>query len=157
MRQAATLKARLSEVFGETVSIHGHVLRAFPAPRRLLELDAFSGLFGSKVTNVRAIAGAAWAGRLDGARLRSLPDDLALAELQRLPGIGPFGSQLILLRGAGHPDFLTFEERRFRRAVGIAYGLDRDPTNAELTAISENWRPYRTWVTFLLRQAYEAG
>jgi 3-methyladenine DNA glycosylase/8-oxoguanine DNA glycosylase len=29
--------------------------------------------------------------------------------------------------------------------------LDEPPTTAELDEISQRWRPYRTWVTLLLR------
>jgi DNA-3-methyladenine glycosylase II len=152
MRQAAAVKARLAEALGETVDIHGQPRRAFPAPQQVLGADALPGLYARKADNLRAIADAALAGRLDAARLRSLEREEALASLQELPGIGPFSAQLILLRGAGDPDFLTFEEPRFRRAVGQAYALAGEPTDAELSRVSEAWRPYRTWVTFLLRQ-----
>jgi DNA-3-methyladenine glycosylase II len=154
MQQAAIIKTRLLEAHGELVSIHGQSMRAFPAPQVLAGLRDFAGLFGNKVAGLRAIATAALAGDLDSAYLRSLPDAEALAQLQALPGIGPFSSQLILLRGAGHPDVLTFEEPRLRRAVTRAYGLDHDASDADLRRISEAWRPYRTWMTFLLRQEY---
>jgi DNA-3-methyladenine glycosylase II len=152
MPQAAAIKSRMSRELGEPVSIHGHTMQAFPAPSKLLALESYPGLFGAKLTNLQAVARAALDGRLAATNLRSLPDAQALAELQKLPGVGPFSSQLILLRGAGHPDFLTFEEPRFRRAVGHAYGLDHEPTDADLERISEAWRPYRMWITFLLRQ-----
>jgi DNA-3-methyladenine glycosylase II len=150
--QAAALKSRLSEALGESVNIHGQPMQAFLSPGTLLSIEHFPGLFGAKLANLRAIGMAALSGELDATFLRSLPDDVALAHLQKLPGIGPFGSQLILLRGAGHPDFLTFVEPKFRAALSRAYGLDREPSNAELERISEPWRPYRTWITFLLRQ-----
>jgi DNA-3-methyladenine glycosylase II len=150
--QAARIKTRLSEAFGSRVDIHGRPTRAFPSPRALIGLEAFVGLFGSKPEWVRAIAACALAGELHGAYLRSLPEDIALARLRALPGIGPFGSELILLRGAGHPDYLTLIEPKFRNAVGQAYGLPQLPTDDDLRRISENWRPYRMWQTFLLRQ-----
>ena len=153
--QAARIKARVSDAFGETVSIHGQPMRAFPSPEVLQSLETFGGLFGNKPANLRAVAQAALRGDLDAAYLRSLPDEVALAHLQRLPGIGPFGSQLILLRGAGHPDYLTFVEPKFRHAVARAYGLDHEPTDADLERISDAWRPYRMWITFLLRQQTE--
>jgi len=156
MRQAAAIKARIAEAFGDTVDIHGQAMRAFPSPQALLSLTAFPGLFAAKPTRLRAIAAAALEGELDAAYLRSLPDEVALTRLQRLPGIGPFGSQLILLRGAGHPDYLTLVEPKLRQAVGRAYGLDHEPTDADLERISEAWRPYRMWITFLLRQHEEA-
>jgi DNA-3-methyladenine glycosylase II len=151
-QQAASIKTRLCEALGEPVDIHGQPMRAFPAPRQLLDLSEFPGLYGRKPDNLRAVAHAALAGRLDAAYLRSLPDEQALASLQELPGIGPFGAQLILLRGAGHPDYLTLLEPKFRRALGNAYGLDTELSDADVRRVSEAWRPYRMWVTFLLRQ-----
>jgi 3-methyladenine DNA glycosylase/8-oxoguanine DNA glycosylase len=41
----------------------------------------------------------------------------ALAHLQRLPGIGPFSAQLILIRGAGHPDVFPSDERRLHEEI----------------------------------------
>jgi DNA-3-methyladenine glycosylase II len=151
-QHAATIKTRLCEALGETVDIHGQPMRAFPAPQQLLGVAELPGLSGRKPDNLRAVAQAALAGRLDAAYLRSLPDEQALASLQELPGIGPFGAQLILLRGAGHPDYLTFVEPKFRQALGRAYGLDAEPSDADLRRVSQAWRPYRMWVTFLLRQ-----
>ena len=138
------------------VSVHGQPLRAFPSPAALLSLEGFGGLFGHKPANLRAVAQAALDGELNSAYLRSLPDEVALSQLQRLPGIGPFGSQLILLRGAGHPDYLTLVEPRFRQAVRRAYELDHEPADGELAPISDAWRPYRMWITFLLRQQVES-
>ena len=37
----------------------------------------------------------------------------------------------------------------------MAYGLKRPPSIGELREISENWRPYRTWVALLLRTMLE--
>ena len=81
---------------------------------------------------------------------------VALRRLQTLPGTGPFSGELILLRGAGHPDYLTLLEPRFRRAATDAYGLDHLASDADLRRISDAWRPYRMWLTFLLRQSADA-
>jgi DNA-3-methyladenine glycosylase II len=153
MRQAATIKSRLRDSLGEVVDIHGQPMRAFPPPQALLDLPTVPGLFGSKPANLRAVAHAALSGDLSADALRSLSDAQALSALQALPGIGPFSAELILLRGAGRPDYLTLLEPRFRGAVEDAYQLDHTPSDAELQSISANWRPYRMWVTFLLRQA----
>jgi DNA-3-methyladenine glycosylase II len=155
--QAAAIKSRLSEMFGEVVTIHGQPMQAFAAPQTLSRLQSFPGLFGNKPANLRAVAAAALAGDLNSAYLRSLPDAQALELLQALPGVGPFSSELILLRGAGRPDYLTFHEPRFRRAVAQAYQLEREATDDDLRCISDSWRPYRMWMTFLLRQDVEGG
>jgi DNA-3-methyladenine glycosylase II len=57
----------------------------------------------------------------------------------------------VLLRGAGDPDHLAGHEPRLARAVALAYRLPQPPSGEQLLRLSENWRPYRTWVTLLLR------
>ena len=153
--QAARVKSRIAEELGETLDIHGEKINAFPSPTRLLQLESFPGLFGRKIEYLHRLAEATIAGQLDAAHLRSLPQEKALEELQKLPGIGIFSAEHILLRGAGDPDYLTLNEPRLRRAVALAYNLKSEPSNEELHAISEGWRPYRTWVTFLLRHMLE--
>ncbi len=145
----------MAEVMGEAVDIHGEKRYAFPGPGRLRQLESFPGLSGRKVEYLRQLAEATIEGQLDAARLRSLPQEQALEELQKLPGIGIFSAEHILLRGAGDPDYLTFNEPRLPRAVALAYGLKGDPSPEELRAIADGWRPYRTWVTFLLRHMLE--
>lgn len=152
MAQAAAIKRRMAMALGEAVEIHGDVRFAFPAPWRLRQLTSFPGLTDQKIARLQAIAQAALSGQLDARRLRDLPPDRALAELQRLLGVGPFGSELILLRGAGAADVLPANEPRVLQAVARAYSLPRDPTPAELAALAEPWRPFRTWVCVLLRR-----
>jgi DNA-3-methyladenine glycosylase II len=153
--QAARVKARIAETIGDEVDIHGEKQHAFPAPTRLLQLESFPGLFGRKIEYLHRLAEATIDGRLDAARLRSLPQEEALEALQQLPGIGIFSAEHILLRGAGDPDYLTLNEPRLPRAVAMAYNLKAEPSSEELRTISEGWRPYRTWVTFLLRLMLE--
>jgi DNA-3-methyladenine glycosylase II len=131
------------------------VVYAFPTPHRLTRLGAFPGLSGRKPEWLRSVAAAALAGRLDAARLRAQPRDQALAQLKQLPGIGDFSAELVLLRGAGDPDCIPRHEPRFARAVALAYNLPQPPSGDQLQRISENWRPYRTWVTLLLRTFLE--
>lgn len=155
MTQAAGLKRRLAEELGETVEVHGERLPAFPAPQRLRTLTGARGLTDRKIGYLHAVADAAEAGVLDAARLRALPREQALAELRALPGIGPFGADLILLRGAGEPDAFSLNEARLAGAIAARYGLT-EPDPQELTAIAERWRPYRTWASVLLRAAATA-
>ena len=157
--QAAAIKARISERLGEPVSFGGRVVHAFPSPQRLAELDAFPGLAGRKPEWLRSLAQAALDGQLDAARLRAMPPEEALADLKKLPGIGDFSAALTLLRGAGAPDAVAAQEPRMARAVALAYGLPGPAAPEQILQISENWRPYRTWVTLLMRTAleYETG
>ena len=153
--QAAAIKARIAERLGEPVGFGGRVVHAFPSPQRLAKLDTFPGLAGRKPEWLRALAHAALDGRLDAARLRAMPHEEAMADLTKLPGIGDFSAGLTLLRGAGAPDAVPAAEPRLGRAVALAYGLPGPATPEQIRAISERWRPYRTWVTLLLRAQLE--
>jgi DNA-3-methyladenine glycosylase II len=149
--QAAAIKARMAERLGAPVSFGGRVVYAFPSPQRLAKLDTFPGLAGRKPEWLRSLALAALDGRLDAARLRAMPHEEAMADLKQLPGIGAFSAGLTLLRGAGDPDAVPDKEPRTGRAVALAYRLPAPATPEQVRRISENWRPYRTWVTLLLR------
>jgi DNA-3-methyladenine glycosylase II len=153
--QAAAIKARMAERLGEPVSFGGRVVHAFPSPQRLAKLGTFPGLAGRKPEWLRSLALAALDGQLDAARLRALPPDEALAGLKKLPGIGDFSAGLTLLRGAGAPDAVPAAEPRLARAIALAYRLPGPATPGQVRQISENWRPYRTWVTLLLRTQLE--
>jgi DNA-3-methyladenine glycosylase II len=155
IRQATAIKSRMARELGEPVSFGERVVHAFPSPQRLAGLDGFAGLSGRKPEWLRSIARAALDGHLDAARLRALPYEEALAELTRLPGIGDFSAELILLRGAGDPDRIPLHEGRLPRAVALAYGLPEPPSAEELQRLSQSWQPYRTWVTLLLRAQLE--
>jgi DNA-3-methyladenine glycosylase II len=157
--QAAAVKARMAERLGEPVSFGGRVVHAFPSPQRLAGLDTFPGLAGRKPEWLRSMARAALDGQLDAARLRAMPPEEALVDLKKLPGIGDFSAGLTLLRGANAPDAVPTAEPRLARAVALAYGLPAPAAPEQIRKISENWRPYRTWVTMLLRirLEYETG
>lgn len=140
MTQAASIMQRLARELGE----HG----AFPSPRRLVDLDATAGLTDAKVAQLRGVARAALDGTLTRAHLRELEVDVGIEQLQRLPGIGPFSAELIMVRGVGAPDLFPKHERRLDSAIRTAYGLsDSD----DVRRVVERWRPYRAWVGLLLR------
>jgi DNA-3-methyladenine glycosylase II len=157
--QAAAIKARMAEQLGEPVGFGGRTVHAFPSPQRLAGLEEFRGLSGRKPEWLRSLARTALDGQLDTARLRAMPHEDAMADLKTLPGIGEFSAGLTLLRGAGDPDAVPGQEPRLARAVALAYGLPGPAAPDQIRQISENWRPYRTWVTLLLRTQleYETG
>jgi DNA-3-methyladenine glycosylase II len=155
MAQGAALKTRMSEELGQRVAICGEERVAFPAPGLLAELEGLAGLPERKLVTLRALAQAAVEGALDGERLRALGGEAAVEELQRLPGVGPFTAQGIVVRGAGEPDYLATAEPRMGRAAALAYGLDAPLAPEELARRGEAWRPYRSWVGVLLRLGLE--
>ena len=154
MRQAGRIKERMARELGPKMDIHGDVLDVFPSPAVLRELGPVQGLNERKVEWIRAAAAAALDGRLDAVRLRAMDGDAAVAELRQLPGVGPMTAEGTLIRGAGAPDRLALMEPRLPRAVQHAYGLADVPADDEIVRISDGWRPFRSWVTVLVRMAY---
>lgn len=146
MAQATRVKRRLTDE-------HGHRVGAsvsFPAPETVLGIETFPGVSTRKVHRLHAVAEAALAGTLDPARLRGVDVDAALAELEAVDGIGPFSSGLILVRGAGSPDVFPTAEKRLHALMRDRYHRP-DASIEELATIAQAWKPYRSVVSFYLR------
>lgn len=150
---AATVRASLAESLGESFELAGARELAFPQPQRLLEGSiAVSGLNAEKQARLRGVAESALAGDLDPGRLRALGPEDAFVELQRMRGIGPFYAGLIVLRSCGFADApLAIAEPKVLGYAARLYGLSEVPNLARFAALSEPWRPFRTWCTVLLR------
>ena len=150
MTQAARIRRRMCDELGHVVELDDVTLAAFPSPEQLLATPSIQGLPQVKVDRLHAIATAALDGWLDAATLRAAGPEQALEDLQRLPGIGPFGAELVLIRGAGEPDWFARSERRLHAAIASAYRVDASDL-AALEAIASRWSPFRSWVGFLFR------
>jgi DNA-3-methyladenine glycosylase II len=149
--QGIGLRRRLAQTLGATFELSGVPTEAVPTPSALLRLESLPGLPADRVPRLHAVAEAAHRGELSADALRALPPEEAEAQLQRLPGIGPFYSSLVVVRACGHADVLAAGESHVRDVVQEAYGFDHPPTVAEMTALGEGWRPFRTWVSVMLR------
>lgn len=149
--QGMTVRARMSELCGASFELSGTRTLCVPTPSALLEIESVPGLPADRIPRLHAVAQAAQRRLLDADRLRAMPPEDAQAELQQLPGIGPFYSSLIVIRACGHADVTVLGEPRSRAATQQAYGIDYELTDAELLALTETWRPWRTWVSVMMR------
>ncbi|MFD5814483.1 DNA-3-methyladenine glycosylase family protein [Streptomyces sp. NPDC127038] len=116
----------------------------FPSPGALLRLDA--ELPWRKTEYLHSVAEAALDGVLDGAGLRSLDAEDAMRRVREIKGLGAFAGELVVVRGANHPDVLPVQERRLTAEIAEQYGPGR-----EVGEISDAWRPLRTWAALHLR------
>ena len=142
--------ARVEALFG------GHL----PAPTELLGVDPAklreAGLSWRKISTLRDLAGRLSDGRLDPEVLSSLPDDEIMAELTAIPGIGPWTVQGALIIALGREDVVLPGDLALRKAIQAAYQLDHLPSQQEVLAIAERWRPYRSLATsYLFSAAFE--
>ena len=131
-----------------------------PAPAELLAVDPArireAGLSWRKIATLRDLAERLSDGRLDADTLGRLPDDELMAELTTIPGIGPWTVQGALLIALKREDVVLPGDLALRKAVQAAYGLDHRPSQDEVLAIAEKWRPYRSLATsYLFSAAFE--
>lgn len=148
--QGIAVRARLAQGWGATLLLAGVPTSAVPTPAALLRMESVPGLAADRIPRLHAVAEAARQGRLSAERLLALEPADAQAELQELPGIGPFYSSLILLRACGAADLLAGTEPRGRELVAQLYGYDQ-LSDATYHQLAERWRPFRTWAAVLVR------
>ena len=138
-RAAASIYNRLLERFGGRPPTPDEVLADDPD-----ELRTAAGLSHAKVRYLRSLAEHVLDGSLELDRLGELPDDEVIARLTAVKGIGLWSSQMFLIFHLRRPDVLASGDLGIRRAVMIRYGLPAMPKPAEVDAIGEPWRPYRS-------------
>ncbi|MGO4596013.1 DNA-3-methyladenine glycosylase family protein [Terrabacter sp. 2RAF25] len=151
--QGIRLRDRLGAEHGASFELAGRRVTAMPPPSRLGQVERVDGLPADRIPRLRAVADAAARGDLDVGRLVALGPGAAQADLQRLPGIGPFYSSLVVIRACGLADVLPIGEARSRATVHELYRIEAPMTDDAYTAFAERWRPWRTWATVLIRAA----
>ncbi|HEY2653184.1 MAG TPA: DNA-3-methyladenine glycosylase 2 family protein [Solirubrobacteraceae bacterium] len=147
-----TIVSRLEQRFG------GHL----PSPTELLAADPqelrAAGMSNRKAATLRALAERFLDGRLDPKSFASMTDEEIEAALTAVPGIGPWTAHGFLIVALERPDVLLPGDLALRRAVERTYGFDHLPTEDEMVALAERWRPYRSLaVSYLFASEYEKG
>jgi DNA-3-methyladenine glycosylase II len=142
--------ARVEELFGGRL----------PSPTELLAVDPTAlrgaGLSWRKVATLRDLAERLTDGRLDTDVLSALPDDQFIAALSAVPGIGPWTAQGALILALEREDVVLPGDLALRKAIRAVYQLDRLPSQDEVLAIAEKWRPYRSLATsYLFSSAFD--
>ncbi len=132
----------------------------YPSPGELLAVPQDSlrqaGLSWRKVATFRDLAEHFSDGRLDPDILSELPDDEVIAVLTTIPGVGPWTAQGALILALQREDVVLPGDLALRKAIQRAYELDHLPSQAEVSAIAEKWRPYRSVATsYLFTAAFD--
>ncbi|HEY1092615.1 MAG TPA: AlkA N-terminal domain-containing protein, partial [Burkholderiaceae bacterium] len=138
---ARTLARRLVERFGEALDdTDREVARLFPTPERLARAAqseiAELGIISRRAAAIQAIA-ARWHTLQFAAGSGSVTE--ALAELQDLPGIGPWTAHYMLMRGWSWPDAWLPKDIVLLKHPRIAAGAD-----------PAQWQPYRSYAVLHL-------
>lgn len=145
-----TIVSRIEDRFG------GHL----PSPTELLAADPAAlrtaGLSARKGGTIRALAERFADGRLSDGALERMTDEEVEAALTEVSGIGPWSAHGFLLVALNRPDVFLTGDIALRRVIQRIYGFDHVPSQAELIAVSDRWRPYRSLaVSYLFASEYE--
>ena len=139
--------ARIQALFGGHLSSPAELLAEDPGKLRE------AGLSWRKISTLRDLAGRLSDRRLNPDVLSRLPDNQIMAELTAIPGIGPWTVQGALIIALQREDVVLPGDLALRKAVQAAYQLDHLPSQQEVLAIAEKWRPYRSLATSYLFSA----
>jgi DNA-3-methyladenine glycosylase II len=152
-KQMMAVRERLSRAHGAVFDLAGQQLAALPAPAEMLRVESFSGVAPERMERLHGVARAAQEGRLDAGRLLALGPEEAMVRVREIPGIGPFYSALIVIRGTGFADVLPVGEPKLLTLVERLYDLPAPVSDEELRALADAWKPFRTWAAVLIRAA----
>ncbi len=139
VKAAAAIWRKLLDRFGGRTPTPEEILADDPEALR-----AACGFSRAKVSYLRSLAEHAVSGELELSRLRGLEDEEVIAALVAVRGIGEWTAHMFLMFTLHRPDVLPVGDLGVRNAAMTAYGLALAPKPAELTALAEPWRPYRT-------------
>jgi DNA-3-methyladenine glycosylase II len=114
-----------------------------------------AGLSRQKAGYARSLAGLVLAGDLD---LANLPadDEAAIALLTKIKGIGRWSAEIYLLFAEGRVDVWPAGDLAVQIEVGRLLGLAERPSEKELRALAEAWRPHRVAAAVLAWHSYNA-
>ena len=108
-----------------------------------------------KAGYLRSLAGFVLSGELD---LAALPadDEDAIALLTRIKGIGRWSAEIYLLFAEGRGDVWPAGDLAVQVEVGRLLGLAERPTEKQLRALAEPWRPHRGAAAVLAWHSYNS-
>ena len=141
-------------------SMWAKLVGAFGDPPTLALLLAASdeefralGQSRQKAGYLRSLASLVLSGELD---LAALPtdDEEAIELLTRIKGIGRWSAEIYLLFAEGRGDVWPAGDLAVQIELGRMLGLEGKPTEKELRALAEAWRPHRGAAAVLAWHSY---
>ncbi len=141
---AAAIERRFLAIFDDRI----------PASHELIAVSdeqlRAAGVSRQKAGYMRSLAEHFGDGVLSDRHLRNASDDEVIEHVTRVKGIGRWTADMLLLFCLGRPDVLPVGDLGVRASMRDAYGLDDLPSPAQMEAIAEPWRPYRSAATWYL-------
>src|SRR5687767_5060852 len=139
---ATTLFGRFRELFPMRRPTPARVVKA------LTNGDAAAlrrcGLSRQKHAYVLDLAERFAAGRMPTRKFARMTDEQIIESLVEVKGIGRWTAEMFLIFVLNRPDVLPVDDLGLREGARRFYDLAERPDARELTALGEQWRPWRT-------------
>jgi DNA-3-methyladenine glycosylase II len=108
------------------------------------------GLSRPKVRYAKALA----ENTLDYSSLRAMPDDVVIAELCKIVGIGSWTAEVYALSSLGRADVFPNGDLALQEAAKVLFELDTRPTEKQMAVLAADWSPWRAVAARLLWAYY---
>lgn len=138
VKAASAIYGRLTDRYGGRTPTPAEILADDPGDLRAV------GLSRAKASYLHSLAEHVTAGELELERLDVLPDDEVVAELTAVKGLGQWTAHMFLIFHLRRRDILPTGDLGIKKAVQLAYALDKLPDPELLEATAQPWRPHRT-------------
>lgn len=143
---------RLVARFGERLQLGDRTYDAFPRPELLADSDVEAlrdlGLSRAKAAALRDVARRIVGGELDEERLEAPPSATAMDILMGIPGIGPWSTGLILLRGLRRMEIFPAGDVGAAKSLGRLLGAEDPVRDGERQALLTRMGDTRGYLYF---------
>jgi len=135
----------------------------WPHPEKLVALDMETlrsvGLSRQKAAYVQNVAAFFLEENLLSHHWVAYDDEAVIGLLTRIKGVGRWTAEMILMFTLNRPDVFPVDDLGIQTAITRLYGLPKDAKDlkAQMTGISEAWRPYRTTASKYLWNFLDQG
>ncbi|WP_346290869.1 DNA-3-methyladenine glycosylase 2 [Sphaerothrix gracilis] len=151
IKAANTLMNRFIQHFGEPTAAPFATLTHLPPTAETLAQADPDAIAALGIVKTRAQAIVALAQAIANRALSLQPGgntEQTVAQLQTLPGIGPWTAQYIAMRVLGDPDAFPYSDLGIRQALN-------EKNSKRILAIAAQWQPWRAYATLHLWKSLE--
>lgn len=154
LKFAYTLKRRLVERFGRSVSAEEERYWLFPDPQDIASLDV-SDLTPLQLTTRKAeyligVAKLIAEGKLSKESLAQQDLVTATRTLVGIRGIGPWTAHYVLMRCLRHPSAFPIDDVGLHNAIKHVLQLEKKPSKQEIARLASSWTGWEAYATFYL-------
>lgn len=128
-----------------------------PTPELLLQIPHEKlrgiGLSNAKAQYVKNVAEFALNNGLEFTKLHAMPDDELVQYLTQIKGVGRWTAEMIIMFALGKEDVFSTGDLGIQTAIKKLYNIktkDKKKLEKKMLAISETWKPYRTYACMYL-------